>query len=347
MQPTSAPALQHLFWDVVSIQPLFGELDMRLTQTRQARTLKDHIWLTARGFCMGAADIVPGVSGGTVAFILGIYEELLDAIHAVNLSFVCRLLTLRWREAFAHFPWRFLLALGLGIGAAIFTLAEGLTWALDHRPSLVWAFFFGMVLASVAAVRKRVRRWTLAALALAVLAAVAAYVLVGLTPTQTPDAPWFLFLSGAIAICAMILPGISGAFILVLLGKYQDVLEAVVRGDLMTLSIVAAGCAVGLLSFARLLRWLFQRYHDLTVTLLTGIMLGSLRKVWPWKENVVASPGVGRESILIQPLNVLPTTITLEVGLSIGLMLLGIGLVSAVDHLAARRVTPTESGMPR
>ncbi len=317
---------------------------MPLTPTRRTRSLKDYFWIAARGFCMGAADVVPGVSGGTMAFILGIYDELLHAIHAINLDFLRRLLTLRWREAFAHFPWRFLLALGVGIGAAIFSLAEGLSWALEHYPAPVWAFFFGLVLASVFVVRKRVQRWTPAVMALAWLAAIGAYVLVGLTPTQTPDAPWFLFLSGAIAICAMILPGISGAFILVLLGKYQYVLDAVVRLDLFTLALVAAGCVVGLLSFVRVLRWLLQHYHDPTVAVLAGFMFGSLRKVWPWKETFPA--GATGENILTQQLNVLPATFSPEVGLALALLLLGAGLVWGIDYLAARQVRSAQPGLP-
>ena len=307
------------------------------------RRFVEYLGLAARGFCMGAADIVPGVSGGTMAFILGIYEELIQAIHTLNLDFVRRLMRGQWREAFAHFAWPFLLAVGLGIATAIFTLARGIRWALEHHPSLVWAFFFGLVLASVVAVRKRVARWTVANTLVAGLGMLGAYWLVGLLPVRTPDTPWFLFLSGALAICAMILPGISGAFILVLLGKYQTVLEAVVQRDVITLAIVAAGAVVGLLSFARLLRWLLRRYHDLTVAALTGLMLGSLRKVWPWKQTVVGG-GVASEV----ELNVLPEAFTSEVGFAIGLAMLGMALVLSLDRLtteprprrSARQVSP-------
>ncbi len=319
---------------------------MQLTPTTEARRFRDYVWIAARGFCMGAADVVPGVSGGTMAFILGIYDELLHAIHAVNLDLIRRLLSLRWREAFADFPWRFLLAVGLGIGLAIFTLAEGLSWALHHHPSLVWAFFFGLVLASVGVVCKRVRHWTPVTLALAALAAVGAYALVGMTPAQTPDDAWFLFLSGAIAICAMILPGISGAFILVLLGKYEYVLDAVVHGDVLTLSIVGAGCAVGLVSFVRLLRWLLAHYPDPTVAVLAGFMLGSLRKVWPWKETSPASAEVAGDTLDVH-LNVMPSALTPEVGLTLGLVLLGVGLVWGTEYLAGRRMAPTASSAPR
>jgi putative membrane protein len=304
------------------------------------RTLRQYLGVAARGFCMGAADVVPGVSGGTMAFILGIYEELLHAIHTINLDFVRRVLGFRWGEAMAHVPWRFMLALGVGIGAAILALARSISWALEHHPSLVWAFFFGLVVASIVTVRKRVKRWTPPVILSAVLAALGAYALVGLTPAQTPDAPWFLFLSGALAICAMILPGISGAFILVLLGKYHTVLDAVVTRDVVTLAIVAAGCIVGLLSFARLLRWLFQHYHDLVVALLLGLMLGSLRKVWPWKETQTAlADSGGTEGVLQGFNNVLPTAITSETLLAVSLMLLGFGLILGMERLNARQTS--------
>lgn len=298
----------------------------------RSRSLLDYLSVTARGFCMGAADVVPGVSGGTMAFILGIYDELLAAIHAVNLGFARRLVQLRWREALAEFPWRFLLALGLGIGLAIAILARPLSHALETHPSLVWAFFFGLVLASVIVVRRRVSRWTPLNLALAGVAVVGSYILVGLAPTETPNDPWFVFLSGAIAICAMILPGISGSFILVLLGKYQHILGAVTRLDVATLLIFAAGCAVGILAFVRLLRWLLRRYHDPTVAVLAGFMLGSLRKVWPWKDALDGQT------------NALPGAFTPEVALAIALMALGVVLVIALDQIAARRTAITPAG---
>ncbi len=296
------------------------------------RSLIDYFWVTVRGFCMGAADVVPGVSGGTMAFILGIYDELINAIHAVNIRFVRRLISLRWREAFADFPWRFLLALGMGIGLAIVLLSRPLSHALQTSPSLVWAFFFGLVLASVLVVRKRVRRWTPLTIALAGVSIVGAYILVGLTPTETPNDAWFIFISGAIAICAMILPGISGSFILVLLGKYQYILGAVTRLDVATLAIFVAGCATGIVTFARVLRWLLRRYHDPTVAVLAGFMLGSLRKVWPWKEVVDGQA------------NVLPQALTPEVALALALMVAGAALVIAIDLIAARQGAVAPAG---
>ena len=284
------------------------------------RQFKDYCRLTVYGFCMGSANVVPGVSGGTIAFILGFYEELIDAINSANPAFFRRLFTFRLREAFGEFPWRFLLALGLGIVMAIFTLAKGLTLALEHHPELVWAFFFGLVLASAVVIRKRVARWSPVTLLISGLAAAATFVLIGLAPRQTPDAAWFLMLSGAIAICAMILPGLSGAFLLVLLGKYQYMLEAVVRLDVLTLLIFAAGAAGGLIVFARAIRWLFLHRRDKTVSVLVGLMIGSLRGIWPWKEQGF----------------VLPTAFTPEVALVLVLAAFGIGLVLLLQHLAAR-----------
>lgn len=280
---------------------------------------------------MGAADVVPGVSGGTMAFILGIYDELLDAIHSIDLAFIRRVLTFKWREAVAEFPWQFLAALTLGIGAAVLTLANALHWALENHPVYIWAFFFGLIVASILVVRRRVRNWSPANVLAAVGAAVGAFVLVGLSPSETPHTPPLLFLSGAIAICAMILPGISGAFILVLLGKYAHVLAAVKNFDILTIVLVGLGAFVGLLSFARFLRWLLKRNHDLIVAILTGFMVGSLRKVWPWKSLEPINATIVRET------NYFPTAWSGEVIAAMIVMLAGVLLVLIVEYFANRR----------
>ena len=290
------------------------------------RTWKGYFLLGLRGFCMGAADVVPGVSGGTMAFILGIYQELLAAIQAVDLSLARQLLKGRWREALASFPWRFLGVLGAGILLAITTLAKGLSWALHHHPAPVWGFFAGLVLASILVVQRRVEHWSGGLLLAAALAALLLYVLVGLVPAATPEAPWFLILSGALASCAMILPGISGSFILVLLGKYHYVLEAVVERDLETLALVALGCALGLMSIARLLGWLLRGYHDVTVAGLTGLLVGSLRALWPWKIGPDRAGG-----------NTWPAAFSGEVALVLALVVVGCALVLGLDWMARRR----------
>lgn len=307
-----------------------------LSATRR-RSPAEYAGLVARGFCMGAADVVPGVSGGTMAFILGIYEELIQSIREFGQPPFLRAVTrFRVREVFTIVNWKFLLAVLSGIALAVLTLARLLEWLLEHRPTLIWSFFFGLVLASVVAVSRRVDRWRLPLWIALLLGTVFAYVLVGLVPLQTPDAPWFLFLSGAVAICAMILPGISGAFILVLLGKYQQVLEAVNQRDLGTIFWVGLGAAIGIVTFAQVLGWLFKRFHDVTVAVLTGFMLGSLRKVWPWKVDVEFMTGRHGEQIPTVQHNVLPSTFDGEVMTAIGLAVAGLLLVLALDRWAAR-----------
>lgn len=298
--------------------------------TTKNRTILDYFWIGTRGFAMGAADVVPGVSGGTMAFILGIYDELLESISAVDMGFIQRILTLKWREAFANFPWKFLLSVAMGILVAILTLANALHWALENHPVFIWSFFFGLIVASIVVVRRRVGKWSLVNVLAAAVSAVGAFILVGLSPSETPHTPILLFLSGAVAICAMILPGISGAFILVLLGKYAFVLAAVKNLDILTVALVGLGAVTGLLSFARLLRWMLHRNHDLVVAILTGFMLGSLRKVWPWKVLEPVSETFTRES------NFLPSVLNGEVVLALTFMAVGILLVLVVEHFANR-----------
>lgn len=299
-------------------------------KSTKSRTLLDYFWISARGFFMGAADVVPGVSGGTMAFILGIYDELLDAIHAVDMNFIRRILTFKWRDAFQDFPWKFLLALGLGIGAAILTLANALHWALENYPVFIWSFFFGLIVASIIVVRRRVSNWTIINIIAAIASTIGAYILVGSSPSETPHTPLLLFLSGAVAICAMILPGISGAFILVLLGKYRFVLEAVKDFDIVTIALVGLGAVVGLLGFARLLRWMLNKNHDLVVAILTGFMLGSIRKIWPWKTLEPVSETFVRET------NFFPAAVTGEVILAILFIAAGVALVLVIEYFANR-----------
>jgi putative membrane protein len=294
--------------------------------------------LFLRGICMGAADVVPGVSGGTMAFILGIYETLVESIRRVGRpAFWQALLGGRIAEALALINARFLLALGAGILAAVLSLAKLLSWLLRNHPVPLWSFFFGLILASVVVVSRRIDRWSPALVGALVAGTAGAFWLVGLVPAETPTAPWFLFLSGALAITAMILPGISGSFILVLLGKYQYVLDAVNARDVVTLGWFVAGIAVGIVSFAQLLGWLFKRHHDLTVALLTGFMLGSLRKVWPWKADVLTRVDSHGDVVPLVQDNVLPAGIGGEELAALGLALLGLLVVFAIEAGARRR----------
>lgn len=303
-----------------------------MENTPQQRTLKDYLRLVLSGVFIGSADVVPGVSGGTMAFILGIYDELIDSIRAA-VPFLKNFFTLRWREAFEVFPWRFLLAVGLGIGVAILSLANFIHWALEEHPSYIYALFFGLILASIDAVRRRVKSWNFLNLGMAALAAIGAYLLIGLSPAETPEDLWFIFLSGAVAICAMILPGISGAFILVLLGKYKYVIGALLALDIPVILVFMLGAAVGIIAFSNVLRWLLDHYHDLTVALLLGFMLGALRKIWPWKVYEPISEAFTRET------NIMPSGLTPDVLAAIGLMVLGVALVFFVEAYAARHAS--------
>jgi putative membrane protein len=317
---------------------------------KSKRTLRDYLGLVLRGVAMGASDIVPGVSGGTMALILGIYEELVDSIRMIGQpEFFRAALKFRIKDALAILNWEFMLAVTIGIGLAILTLSHFLEQLLVNQPVYLWSFFFGLVLASVLAVSRRIKRWSLPLISVLLVGAVTSFVIVGLVPARTPESWWFLFFSGALAICAMILPGISGAFILVLLGKYEFVLNAVNDRDILTLALVAAGALVGLVTFAQFLSWLFKKYHDGTVALLLGLMIGSLRKVWPWKKDeawlthadgsyVLDSFG---ERIVTQQADVLPslansTDIT-EFAIAVVLSIIGFGIIFALDRLAGVR----------
>jgi len=252
----------------------------------------------------------------------------------VDPRFLKLLFTLKIRQALDHASLPFLFALGAGILAAVLTLARLLSWLLQHQPILIWSFFFGLILASVFTVGRYQRRWTPALLIWTGLGAIGTYLLVGLVPARTPDTAWFLFGSGALAICAMILPGISGAFILVLLGKYHTVLEAVNQRDIGTLLLVGAGAAVGLACFVRVLHWLLDRYYDITIAVLTGLMLGSLRKVWPWKQTGEVVSGLKGNALAAYQNNVLPPRWDGEVLLAIVLAVAGFALVLFLSALS-------------
>ncbi len=328
---------------------LADELPAPGLTARPSRTLPGYLGLVLRGMCMGAADIVPGVSGGTMAFILGIYEELIQSIKGVvSPAFLRPLLARRFAEAFQRLNWPFLVSVAAGILIAALSLARLLESLLENRPVIVWSFFFGLVMASVFVVYRRVARWTPGLVLATLSGAAGAYFLVGLVPLNTPSSAWFLFLCGALAICAMVLPGISGAFILVLLGKYQFVLAAFNDLDLVPLFFVAAGAAVGIVSFAQLLGWLFSRYHDPTVAVLIGLMAGSLRKIWPWKRDVawllddvgqLILNSDGHRIATVQE-NYLPALSQgggAEIGLALALCLAGILTVLLLDRVANRR----------
>jgi len=291
-----------------------------------------------RGMLMGAADIVPGVSGGTIAFITGIYDTLLGSIRAFDLAFLARLLRLDIRGAWEHVNGGFLSALLLGIGTSIFSLARLISWVLDNHPVPLWAFFFGLILASAAVLLRQIAQWTFPR-GLALLAGAAAAAAIAFSPVASLEFGLAgVFLSGFLAICAMILPGISGSFILVLLGMYGTVLAAVKALDLVFLLVFILGAAAGLMSFSRLLHWLLHRFHQATMALLTGFLFGSLVIVWPWKQVLAWVQGSHGQLKPAQQLPVSPdeflalTGQAPEVPLCLALMACGFALVWFIDY---------------
>lgn len=250
------------------------------------KTKRNYLLLILKGCGMGAADVVPGVSGGTIAFITGIYEELINSIKSVDLQAIKMLVRGRFKEFWQKINGNFLASVLCGIGISIFSLAKLMTYLLHHHPIAIWSFFFGLIIASALLVSKQIDKWTVPVWIALVAGALIAYTITALSPASTPQTWWFLLLSGAIAICAMILPGISGAFILLLMGQYAYLMKAVGELDLKVIGIFVTGAVVGIIAFSHLLSWLLKNYHHLTVALLTGFMIGSLNKVWPWKQTL-------------------------------------------------------------
>ncbi len=271
------------------------------------RTNKDYLVVMLKGIAMGAADVVPGVSGGTIAFISGIYEELLGSISNINLDLFKTLKKDGFKAAWKQLNGNFLASLFVGIFISIVSLAKVISWLLVNHPILLWSFFFGLVLASVIYIAKQVTKWNLVSVVLLVLGAVLAYYITTLNPLISENAsPLFMFLAGAIAICAMILPGISGSFILVLLGAYKPVLAAINNRDFTTIAAVGVGAIVGLLSFSRILKFLFNNYKNYTLVVLTGFVIGSLNKIWPWKKVLTYRTNSHGEQVPFNELSVSP-----------------------------------------
>ncbi|WP_461443193.1 DUF368 domain-containing protein [Maribacter sp.] len=262
------------------------------------RSFLQYVFITLKGMAMGIAELVPGVSGGTIAFVAGIYEEFITSINNVNLSTFKTLRKEGFKAFWQHLNGNFLLALFSGMLISIISFSKLIKWLLEFHPIVIWSFFFGLVLASILFVAKEIKKWTPLAIILLLLSSVLAYYITTLPPSTNADSLPYLFMSGAIAICAMILPGISGAFILVLLGSYKTVIEAVDQRDFKILVTVALGCLVGLLSFARLLKWMFSHHKSITLAVLTGFIAGSLNKIWPWKQ-IISTKQIGEKVIVI------------------------------------------------
>lgn len=291
------------------------------------RTTKEYLSLSLKGMAMGAADIIPGVSGGTIAFISGIYEELIETINNVNFEAIKKLKNNGIKSFWTHINGNFLIALLTGIAISIMSLAKVITHLLETHSQLLWGFFFGLIVASVYIVGKQVNKWDINNIISLIIGSSIAFYITILNPMQNPDALWFVFLSGSIAICAMILPGISGSFILLLLGSYEFILVAIKDFKLDVITIFGVGCITGLLAFSKLLNWLFKKYHDITIALLTGFLIGSLNKIWPWKETIQTRINSHGEIVPFTQNNVLPSNFEGDSNIIEVILLSLIGLV--------------------
>lgn len=278
------------------------------------RKLSDYLVLALKGMAMGAADVVPGVSGGTIAFITGIYKEFVGSINSVNLESLKLLFTGKFKEFWATINGNFLLAVALGVAVSIFSLATVMKYLLGAFPVQTWAVFFGLVSASVVLIAKDVKGWTVMNVLQVALGIAAGVVICTVSPAQTPDSLWFVFICGMIAICAMVLPGISGSFILVLLGKYELIIGAVSDLNLVILGTFAVGALIGIVSFCKFLTFVLNKAYKATVLVMLGFIIGSLVKIWPWSAA---------------------NTLTLNIQAGV-FCLVGIALVAAIELIAHR-----------
>lgn len=300
---------------------------------------RKNIITAVKGACMGAADVIPGVSGGTIAFIMGIYDEFVGSLASINTEAVKLLLTGRFKEFWKHINGGFLLSLVLGIGVSVVSLASLMQMLLTNYPIQTWAFFFGLIVASSIFIIRGISGWKAAEFLLLVFGIILGVVICTLSPTTTPDGLWFIFLSGAIAICAMILPGISGSFILLILGKYQYIMGCIsdlVKGidfghNLLILCVFLVGAVIGILGFSRFLHWLLARWHKQTLIVLAGFIIGSLVKIWPWSnpEAIAQTEAAG----------------SLMAGSAAAFAIIGFSLVTAIES-AGKLATKAKNGKP-
>jgi putative membrane protein len=289
---------------------------------------------------MGAANIIPGVSGGTIALITGIYQELLFAIRSFNIDTIKYLKNFQIKEAINTIHLRFLFALSLGVAVAIFSLAHLMNFVFINYPIFTWAFFFGLIIASIVVMGVRINNWVGPGGLAFLLGTAGAYLFVGLIPVSTPETWWFILLAGGITICTMILPGLSGAFLLLILGKYEYITGAVknpfIWDNFVVLSLFFIGCGLGIIAFSRLLSFMLSNFENVTMAMLTGIMCGSLRKVWPWKEVVETKLIRGKEHIIGEA-NILPPQYDAMFWIAVAFAVVGFVLVIVLEKSAAEQ----------
>ncbi len=294
------------------------------------RNTKDYVLLYLKGVGMGGADVIPGVSGGTIAFITGIYQELLESIKSFDKTALSLLFRFDLKGLWSHVNGSFLLVLFAGIGTSIITLAKLIHYLINNEPIPLWSFFFGLIVISSLQVAREIKKWSFAVAFAGIAGIIAAYFVTSATPATTPDGYLFIFFSGMIAICAMILPGISGSFILLIMGKYEYIIGAVKDLNIFVLMVFGSGCITGILGFSHIVSWLLRKYHDITVAVLAGFMVGSLNKIWPWKEILETRLNSKGEVVPLVERNMLPNEYIQKVGdphMLQALLFFGIGIL--------------------
>jgi len=302
---------------------------------------------------MGAADVVPGVSGGTIAFISGIYQELIETIDTLDFGIIKVWKKEGFKKMFIHYNLGFLVSLFLGVFISILSLANLISYLLENHPVIVWSFFFGLVVASIIYIGKQIKRWSPTIIITAIIGVAVAYYITIATPAQAPDALYFFFLSGCIAIIAMILPGVSGSFILVLLGSYGIVLSSltdfidgitsgnweVVKTSFLKVLLFIIGCVIGLKLFSKALKWMFAHKQEITLAILTGFMIGSLNKIWPWKNVLSTRTDRHGDEVPLLEKSVLPSSFEGEplVMYAIVFSIIGFLAIFLLERLAVRK----------
>lgn len=303
--------------------------------------MKEYISYFAKGLAVGIANIIPGVSGGTIALITGIFERLINAIKSFDIKAAQLLFKGNWKAFAEKTDFYFLLALFAGVGVAIIALARLFDFLFHHYPVYIWAYFFGLVLASVYYVGKTVEKWKASTIISFIVGTAFAIGISLINPATANDNFLYLILCGVVAICSMILPGLSGSFVLILMGNYQLVaIDAINNRDLGIIIPVGIGAVVGLIAFSHVLSWVFKRYKDQTIAMLTGFILGSLSILWPWKEPEYLTNAAGDfimkhgEKVIARYSVILPEQITMEVIIGVGFMILGILSIVLVEYMA-------------
>ena len=317
------------------------------------RRFIDYLVITFKGIAMGAADVVPGVSGGTIAFISGIYEELIESIDKVNLSVFKVWKQDGFKAAWNSFNGNFLIALFSGIAISILSLAKIIKWLLHNEPILLWSFFFGLVLASILYIAKQIKGWSIKLVIAIIITSIISFYITKAEPFASPDSPYYLIFCGFIAIIAMILPGVSGAFILLILGAYQTAIDTInnlrdgllngnmelFKDALLKFVLLAVGAIIGLKVFSKALNWMFKHHKNLTLAILTGFMIGSLNKIWPWKEVLKTRVNSEGEIVTLLDKSILPTTYTgdSELVMAIVFIVIGFAVILILESLGKHK----------